>query len=230
VHKIKKDNDWWYKKPRKISVIVDNTNDWFVDYAQILCKQIKNLGDQVKFYRNQNKITQGDIAFYLSCTKLTPPNLMTKHKVNLVCHESALPLGRGFSPLTWQILEGKNIIPICLFEMRETLDEGPIFFKKTMRFQGNELLQDLRKKQGYNTIDLCIKYLKSKHLPKGKNQTGKPSFYRRRNSEDSVLDINKSIVEQFNLLRVVDNKNYPAFFIHQGKRYKIDISYYDEKN
>ena len=37
-------------------------------------------------------------------------------------------------------------------------------------------------------------------------QTGEESFYSRRWLSDSRLDVNKTIVEQFNLLRVVDNQ------------------------
>ena len=33
----------------------------------------------------------------------------------------------------------------------------------------------------------------------------------------------KSIVEQFDLLRVVDKKRYPCFIEHRGHRYKINM-------
>ena len=36
--------------------------------------------------------------------------------------------------------------------------------------------------------------------------------------------INKTIKEQFNLLRIVDNNYYPAFFEYNGYRYKIQIN------
>ena len=42
-------------------------------------------------------------------------------------------------------------------------------------------------------------------------------------SEGSELDINKSIKSQFNMLRVVDNERYPAFFSHKKKKYIIKI-------
>ena len=43
-------------------------------------------------------------------------------------------------------------------------------------------------------------------------------------SEDSLLDFNKTITEQFNLLRVVDNDKYPAFFENQGEKYFLKIT------
>ena len=54
-------------------------------------------------------------------------------------------------------------------------------------------------------------------------QTGEETFYKKRNSENSKLDIDKSIKEQFNLLRIVDNDSYPAFFEVDGNRYILKI-------
>ena len=42
-----------------------------------------------------------------------------------------------------------------------------------------------------------------------------------------ATDIYKSIEEQFNHLRIVDNKKYSAFFIKDGVRYVVKI-YQDE--
>jgi methionyl-tRNA formyltransferase len=37
------------------------------------------------------------------------------------------------------------------------------------------------------------------------------------------LDPQKSLAEQFNILRVVDNDRYPAFFEWNGRRYNLKI-------
>ena len=49
------------------------------------------------------------------------------------------------------------------------------------------------------------------------------SNYTRRTPEDSKLDINKSIADQFDLLRIVDKKRYPCFIEHRGHKYKITM-------
>jgi len=49
------------------------------------------------------------------------------------------------------------------------------------------------------------------------------SFYLRRRPEDSRLDPDKTIREQFNLLRVVDNEKYPAFFDLHGQRFLLKV-------
>ena len=57
----------------------------------------------------------------------------------------------------------------------------------------------------------------------GRAQTGEESFYPKRTAKDSELDVTKSIAEQFNLLRVVDNERYPAFFRYNNNTYIIKI-------
>ena len=55
-------------------------------------------------------------------------------------------------------------------------------------------------------------------------QTGEQSYYMRRRPKDSMLDVTLPIIDQFNLLRVVDNERYPAFFEVDGINYVIHIS------
>ena len=54
-------------------------------------------------------------------------------------------------------------------------------------------------------------------------QDGESTFYSKRTPSDSKLDPNKTIAEQFNLLRIVDNKSYPAYFDLNGTRYILKV-------
>ena len=60
-------------------------------------------------------------------------------------------------------------------------------------------------------------------LLKARKQLGKSTIYNRRYPHDSKLDINLSIKDQFNLLRVFDNKDYPAYFELDGNIYSLKI-------
>lgn len=210
--------DWWHG-PRKVSVIVDNES-WILPYAEQLVAKINATDDIAKLCRTHEEITQGDIAFYLGCVKITPPEVLKKNNYNLVVHESDLPKGKGFAPLTWQILEGASTVPVCLIEAENEVDSGNIYLRKELYFDGYELCDDIRRAQGEISVDICLEFLSSNSSPEGKPQQGESTFYQRRSPKDSELDINKSIAEQFNLLRTVDNKDYPAFF------YINDIKYY----
>lgn len=176
------------------------------------------------------KVMAGDIAFYLSCEKLVPVQILKRNQSNIVVHASNLPEGKGMSPLTWQILEGKNEIPITLFEAVEALDAGPVYLRNTIRFAGHELLPEMQKKLGKRIVEMCEVFVDEfpAILNRSVPQAGSGSRYRKRTPMDSKLDPTRSIAEQFDLLRVVDNERYPAFFEMRGHRYLLKIETADE--
>ncbi len=205
-----------------INIVVDNPKSWMIPYAKRLVADLKSRY-KVSFVRDSRKVRAGDCAFYLSCEKIVPKDVLARNRHNLVVHGSALPNGKGWSPLTWQILEGKNEIPVTLFEARERVDSGPIYLREKMKFNGHELIDELRQVQGEMTIRLIKKFLKNYLKIKGRKQNGKESFYPRRTTKDSQLNIHKSISGQFDLLRVVDNERYPAFFRYRDHTYILKI-------
>lgn len=211
---------------KKISFVVDNPS-WITNYVLKFCKEINQGTNKALFFSSYDEVEDGDIAFYLGCIKKTPKNVMKKNRVNLVVHESALPKGRGFSPVSWQVLEGKNLIPIHLIEMSENIDEGNICLSEKILLKDTDLIADIRRKQWNLTKKLCKKYIFETDKSLNKTQSGTATYYKKRNKDDSELDIAKSIKSQFNLLRIVDNVKYPAFFKIHGKKYFIKI-YKDE--
>ena len=56
-----------------------------------------------------------------------------------------------------------------------------------------------------------------------------PTYWPKRTAQDSCLDINKTLAEQFDLLRVCDPQRYPAFFEINGHKYKLILERFDEK-
>ena len=214
--------DWWTNWPRSISVVIDN-DSWVLPFGESLVSASNEAGDNAILCRDHADVAKDGIAFYLGCLKITPPNMLARNHRNLIVHESDLPKGGGFSPMTWQILEGRNDIPVCLFEAVEEADSGPIIYRECMKFQGHELIDEMRQRLGDLTVELCLRFLNEPVAPLGTPQSGEPTRYRRRRPKDSRLDPALSIVEQFNLLRVVDNKKYPAFVDICGRRYKLLI-------
>ncbi|HDL08410.1 MAG TPA: UDP-2,4-diacetamido-2,4,6-trideoxy-beta-L-altropyranose hydrolase [Desulfobacteraceae bacterium] len=205
--------------------IVSDAQSWINEYIPTLVAAIEKQGHTIKHIHDVHSIPEGDFVFYLGCGQLVPPTIMARNRHNLVVHESALPKGKGWSPLTWQILEGKNKIPITLFEAVEKVDDGTIYLSDLMRFQGTELVDELRKVQAETSIQMCLRFVEEYPdiVVSGIEQSGESTYYPRRGPEDSRLDIDKSLREQFNLLRVVDNDRYPAFFEITGERYFLKI-------
>jgi len=212
---------------KKITVLVDN-DSWIIPYATLLVKNLNNEGFIATFARNHEEVNEGDVCFFLGCTKIANATLLEKNKHNLVVHESSLPLGKGFAPVAWQILENKKNISVCLIEAADDVDSGDIWLTDVIELDGTELSNEWRKKQGEISISLALSFVYKYESLKVQKQEGNSSFYRRRNSEDSEISADSSLAEQFNLLRVVDNENYPAFFYHKGQKYILKITKADD--
>lgn len=208
----------------KINLLVDNKNSWSVKYIKQLNLKLLKEGYKSQVIHTLDEKVEGDILFILSCEKIITKGLLAQHKNNIVIHGSDLPKGKGFSPITWQILENKNTIPLTLFECAEKVDAGVIYLKNVIKLDGYELVDEIRKKQWEGTEKLIYEYIENRDIIKGVEQQGKSTYYKRRSTEQSELDINKTIKEQFNLLRVSDNNRYPAFFKIDGNTYKLEIS------
>ena len=206
-----------------VQFLIDNQNSWIIPHAIKLKEEIiKEFNFTVKLIYNHNDVIKGDILFLLSCIKIFKNLDLNKH--NLLIHESALPKGRGMSPFTWQIIEGKSEIPVTLISVSPELDSGKIYDQKIILLNGSELIDDWRILQFEATGKLIKDFLFKYPNVNGVEQEGTPTFYRPRNVNDSKLDISKSINEQFNLLRVSDNKRYPAWFEKNGCKYVLQIS------
>ena len=189
----------------KISILIDNTDSWFNEYFNKLSYVVRKYDSNFSFVKKAKNLTRGDILFIISCNKILSRKQLSLNKHNIVIHESDLPKGRGWSPLTWQIERGKKKIPITLFEAVEGCDRGCFYIKSYIQFKGTELIENLRHKQAMKTIEMIGEYL-SKYPMRGEPQKGNATYYRRREPKDNQLNIDKSIKRQFNKLRVADNE------------------------
>jgi methionyl-tRNA formyltransferase len=208
----------------KIAILTTKKN-WFVKYAYILQKNLQKKYTTKIFFSHEKIDNTYSIVFILSYHRIIPKCYLQMHTYNLVVHASSLPKGKGWAPLIWQVIEGKSKIIFTLFEANESIDDGAIYLQHEIILSGSELYQDLRKIQANTTIDICLRFIKNMTNIKPKLQEGKESFYKKRTLKDSQLDIHKTIKEQFNLLRTVDNEEFPAYFEINGKRYILKIEY-----
>lgn len=209
----------------KLTIVSDATS-WLNADLPSLKAGFERDGHQVTWIHDPAELGDGDVAFFLSLSRIVPGVALGRHAHNLVVHESALPHGRGWSPLTWQVLEGKNEIPVTLLEAVDGVDCGDIFAQTVIYFRGSELVEELRAAQAAATIALCRAFIIGYpfSLEAARPQSGGASHYPRRNPADSRLDPDKTLREQFQLLRVSDPLRYPAYFEIAGRRYEIRIS------
>lgn len=207
----------------EIAILLDINNNWL--HPHIVC-QLLNKADvpDIRIFYDHNEINCYQIVFVLGYTRVLPKSFINSNKEIFVVHESALPEGCGFSPVQWQILEGKNVIPITLFQMTDEVDSGPIVLQDMIVLEGHELFDEIRMLQADKTIELISRLVDLYPNLNKISQTGKRSTFRRRRAEDSELDMSKPLVDQFNLLRICNNNDWPAHFYHKGVKYLLRIT------
>lgn len=203
----------------RITFLLDRSNNWIEPFVQEYIK-LKQVGS---ISYNHLEVKDNDIVFILGYTKVLDEFFLYSNKLNLIVHESDLPKGKGFSPVQWQILEGKNQIIFTLFEAQKEIDSGDIYLQKKVQFSGYELFDEIRKIQGKETLNLIDEFLKQYPNIVAKKQLGEETIYPRRKDKDDMLDINKTIKDQFNHLRIANNDEYPLWFEIDGHKYNLKI-------
>jgi len=212
---------------RRLSIAVcSDADSWLNDVIPPLLLPWLAAGHRCAWAHRADHLPAGDICFYLGYGRIVGRRTRDRYRHNLVVHESALPHGRGWSPMTWQVLEGASRIPVTLLEAVDEVDAGAILWQTWMDLDGTELVDDLRCKQAVATHDLCRAFVANdpESADWGAQQHGTPTWYDRRRPPNSALAIDLPLKDQFNLLRVVDNDRYPAFFRFRETVYRLSIT------
>ena len=211
----------------KVTFLLDKSNLWFE-------KQLRNYDFKLhnkytfKISKNLNNIKNQNIVFPLSYTKILPESFLEKNKLVLIPHSSKLPKDKGFAPISYQILRNKNKIYFSLIKASKKVDSGPIYFQSFFLLKGTELIDEIGSISFLEDLKMIKKFLLKYPNVKSKKQSGKGSFNKRRHLKDNELNINKTIKQQFNHLRINNNEINPSFFYFKGQKYTIKI--FKEKN
>lgn len=206
-----------------IQLLVDNKTSWFVPFAQTLEYELNLLGFKAELIYVHADIKKCDHLFLLSCTLLLKDNFLEIPRNVYVIHGSDLPKGRGWSPLSWEIVSGCSTFTLSMINATKKIDSGAIRMKRQFTLSGTELINEAREIQAVHIVSMILDYVRYPELFPPIEQVGEASYYRRRTAADSEVDINKTIVSQFNNFRVADNERYPLFFRYKGKKFILKI-------
>lgn len=211
----------------RIAILVDDPKSWFVKYSTILKDKLTEKGIETNEYNNSKEVKDEEICFILSCTKILRKEFLEKHRHNIVVHASDLPKGKGFTPLKWQVLEGKNVIPLTLFEAVEDCDAGPYYLKDQIHFEGYEMLREMQDIMARKIIEMCCTFVDNMEKMKPVEQTGESTYYRRFTKEDDLIDVNSTIRDLFLRLRIADFDRFPLVFENEGHKYSLIVNRID---
>lgn len=179
----------------------------------------------IELVRRVADLDAGDLLFLISCSELVPAEVRRRFKHTLVLHASDLPHGRGWSPHIWELLAGAEQLTLSLLEAENRVDSGRIWKKLRFPVPRTALWDEINARLFAAEIELLDYALQSPlpSAPQAQDESLGSNYYPRRRPEDSRLDPERSLAEQFNLLRVCDPARFPAFFDWHGQRYKLTL-------
>jgi len=207
-----------------ITVLISDPNHPIMASLNEWAKYQMYLGRELSIVNDAKDLIGGDFLFLVSCSQIINSDSLRKFSHTLVLHASDLPDGRGWSPHVWRVLEGENKITVSILDAASSVDTGDVWSKIQFELLGHELFDEINEKLFKAEIYLMT-YVVDSHkeilpIPQKKVEG---RYYRKRTPLDSVIDIHKSIYEQFNLLRVCDPNRFPAYFEHLGCKYQLIV-------
>lgn len=185
---------------------------------------------QVELVRKKSELSGGDILFMISCAEIVGAADRSAYHATLVLHASNLPLGRGWSPHIWQLIEGADEITLSLLEAEDKVDSGRIWKKLKFPVPKHALWSEINARlfdAEIELIDFAVSEFEQIR-PTTQDSSVEPSYYPRRTPCDSRVDPSQSIASQFDRIRVCDPNRFPAFFELHGKRYKLILEKIDD--
>jgi len=166
----------------------------------------------------------GDILFLVSVSEILGQDARRRYGACIVLHASPVPKGRGWSPAVWQVLEGQREITVSALTAEDRVDTGDIWAQRTFPVEPYEISTEINAKLFACELALMDHIVANFPTIRPRPQPAEaPTYYRRRTPEDSRIDPNRSLAEQFDLLRVCDPVRYPAFFELRGHRYRLTL-------
>jgi methionyl-tRNA formyltransferase len=186
-------------------------------------ERLRGDGAEVAIFQSHENLPTGDFLFILGYLRIVPRSVLDLHRHNLVIHGSALPKGKGWSPVPWQIAEGAHSIPFTLLEASEAIDAGDIYFQRDLVLTGTETFQEWKLKQWELTYRMVIEFIERYPDHAATPQSGSESFYERRTPEDDQVDASQTLAEIFDHLRICDPDRFPAWFEMRGRRFNLRI-------
>ena len=166
-----------------------------------------------------------DIAFVIGCRILIPRDIYQIPPLGtLAVHDSLLPEYRGFAPLNWSILNGKDHTGVTLFYLSDLMDGGDIVAQKRVPIGPDETAPMVYERVCQATVELIeesFPLLAQGVAPRIKQDYTTGSFTCSRTPPDGMIDWNQSTRAIYNQVRALTYPYPGAFTYYKGKQLMI---------
>ena len=118
-------------------------------------------------------------------------------------HPSSLPKYRGPSPIRTAILNGDKDMDVCLMAMTPEMDAGDIYMRKNIEIAENDTNETVEDKVSNVAIQMLDEYMSNPNAFVAVSQVGEPTFTRKFEGADEIIDWNKSPIQIHNQIRAL---------------------------
>lgn len=150
-------------------------------------------------------------VFFPHWSWIVPPAVLAA--AECVCfHETAVPYGRGGSPIQNLIARGHRETVVTALRMVPELDAGPVYLQRPLSLEG--LAEEIFLRAAYTVADM-MRFI-ADHEPEPQPQAGEPVVFARRTPAESRLPERGALGDLFDHLRMLDADGYPPAFADIG--------------
>ena len=192
-------------------------------------KKLKS--NKFRLVTNKKKLTYNYISkikpkliFFPHWSNKVSSKIITNFKC--ICfHETALPYGRGGSPIQNLIIRGKKNTSISAFIMNNKLDSGDLISIKKRKLLLNGSAQQIYERSSKIIFDMIKEIIKMKKITSFK-QSGRITKFKRLSNNSEIISNGDKLQKIYDHIRMLDAKTYKNAFI---KKDNLKISLYNVK-
>lgn len=155
--------------------------------------------------------TKPRYIFFPHWSSIVPSTILDAYEC--VCfHMTDVPYGRGGSPLQNLIARGHKTTMLTALRMTETLDAGPVYFKRPLAFDGSA--QEIFRRASDMSIQMMTEIVDRE--PEPVPQEGEATVFARRKPHQSELPPDLTAETLYDHIRMLDAPDYPHAFLRHG--------------
>ena len=164
--------------------------------------QSKNLPTFTSIKEFDSVPQKPDFIVVISYGVILRDNVLNSAKcINI--HPSSLPKYRGPSPIKTAVLNGDKNMEVCLMNMTAEMDAGDIYMRRGIEIGENDTNETVEQKVSKTAIKMLREYLQNPEKYPPVPQSGVPTFTRKFNGDDEIIDWTKTPNQIHNQIRAL---------------------------
>lgn len=146
--------------------------------------------------------TKPDMIVVISYGVILRDNVLNAAKcINI--HPSNLPKYRGPSPIRTALLNGDTDMDVCLMDVVAEMDAGDVYMRKNLKIDENDTNETIESKVSKVAIEMLDEYMKNPNAFPPIAQNGEPTFTRKFEGTDEIINWKNSAQQIHNQIRAL---------------------------